>query len=470
MATLTWVPEAIRRSTAVPVDGITPAAVRQTRVHFFLIWAFLLAQAYTIPVLPIGPSWAIWPGIADFFMMALFPAVYLWRLPQAVGSKPNNQLLKFLIYIFLMAVHSVLLFRFVRVLNGEGLTGDPGFMTAIYQVYRLVQFFFMFWVVSRIPFTEARKRILVNTLIVVMFLIAAGIMATYTQIVPTITFVNHLPGDKDVSGPWNIYWTYTRLNLSAPFGTVGYNHSYTGMQILLMLAFYFHLRDRQRSPMDVVLMGVGVVTVFLSESRAGLATLIMFCGIYMSLRPVYLFLAALGLLTLIFMSLAGIINLPLDRLISEETLERTATILDAANAENLSGRDTIWQDRVDFLNQDLSYWLVGTGFGNTYNSGNNAHMLPLQIIIETGIFGLSIFCALAGWVLWALWRYDRYMKPIFWCTIALLVSCITQETFYPVPSAPYFVGFYLLVVAITLRQRAPDVDPDELPPPAKVAA
>jgi len=148
----------------------------------------------------------------------------------------------------------------------------------------------------------------------------------------------------------------------------------------------------------------------------------------------------------------------LERLISGSTVERSLTLFNVTEAENLSDRDIIWEDRIEFLNADFSRWLMGTGFGNTVNSGSNAHMLPLHLIVETGIFGLTIFALLGLWVLRMLWRYDWYIKPIFWATVMLLFSSATQETFYPVPSLSYFLGLYLTTVAITLRERG-----DEMP-------
>jgi hypothetical protein len=111
----------------------------------------------------------------------------------------------------------------------------------VYQIYRLVQFFFLYWVVIRIPMTAQRITILRNIVFVVLLIVCAGVFITHYKFLPTIAFVGHLPSDSSESGPWNIYWTYTRLDLAAPFGMVGYNHSYVGAQCLLLLAFFLHL-------------------------------------------------------------------------------------------------------------------------------------------------------------------------------------------------------------------------------------
>ncbi len=90
-------------------------------------------------------------------------------------------------------------------------------------------------------------------------------------------------------------------------------------------------------------------------------------------------------------------------------------------------------------------------------------MLALHIIVESGLCGFTIFAALAVWVMRRLWRYDTYSRPIFWGSMALLFSSLTQETFYPVPALAYFLGVYVIVLAITWRvpidEKQPEVSP-----------
>lgn len=443
---------------------VASVAVRQTRWHFFLVWFFIVAQGYTIPLLTVGPSWAIWPGLADFAMLALFPAVLIWRLPAGIVSRPNQQLLKILAVIFALCLHSFFLFRLIRAINGEGLTGDIGFTTGVYQLYRLAQFFFLFYVVSNMPMTEYRMKVLAFTSVGVLIFMFLTIFSTYTGLISPLFYVQHLPDSPNLVGPWNIYWTYDRLKLTAGFGSVSYNHAYTAMQVVTLMAFYFLLRGSRQSVIDVPLIALCNFTVFISESRAGLAAILVYSFIFLGQRPRYLYLSVFIGLTGVTLVLAGVISNPLSRLISEETLERNVTLLDATNTENLSDRDLIWEQRINFLNEDLTRWLLGTGFGNTRNSGSNAHMLPLHLIVETGIFGLTIFSLLAIHVLRLLWKYDRYMKPVFWLTAAQLISSATQETFYPVSSFNYYIGLYLVLLAIVLRQDFQE--PQKTPAPA----
>jgi hypothetical protein len=98
--------------------------------------------------------------------------------------------------------------------------------------------------------------------------------------------------------------------------------------------------------------------------------------------------------------------------------------------------------------------LLGSGFGAA--SGKNAHLLYLQIVYEVGLIGLAVFAGLIYKVLSYLKFYERGIRPIYWATIAFLLSGLSQETFYPVPSFGHFLGFYLCSLAIALRLREAD--------------
>lgn len=37
----------------------------RTRILFVGLCAYILSQGFTIPILPVGPSWAIWPLLSD---------------------------------------------------------------------------------------------------------------------------------------------------------------------------------------------------------------------------------------------------------------------------------------------------------------------------------------------------------------------------------------------------------------------
>jgi O-antigen ligase len=132
-------------------------------------------------------------------------------------------------------------------------------------------------------------------------------------------------------------------------------------------------------------------------------------------------------------------------------LDRQKTIGSAYEADGLAGRVEIWNDRIGMLNENPILWFIGTGFGSAIETGDNGHMLYLHITVECGIIGLAVFLFLVRNVAGTLWRRERGVK-FFWCaTLALLVSGLTQETFYPVPALSQFCGLYLFCLAVVLR-------------------
>ena len=394
--------------------------------------------------------WAAWPGIADFAIVLLAVVVVLTR---RFGVRPNpasRSLLRWVFGVYALVLLSVLSSRFWIVATGGALF-DDGLTWGVFQTYKLTQFVFVFIIAANVPYTPARRRVLRRIIVFVQAFVGLGMLLAYFQVISPDVYVFMLPNDKVASGAWYIYFRYADLGLVSHFSTIGYNHAYHGAQTLLLFMFYAHLSDRQGTLLDGLFAVLSVVSVFLSESRAGLAAMLLYAGIYMLYRSRLIVLGVIGLIASLLLILVGVVDVSLTSLVDEDTLARSASLLAATDTSNLAGRGDIWAARVEFLNEDLSRWVMGVGFGNAVNSGSAAHMLPLHIILETGIVGLTVFVVLAWRVLAALWRIERHDRPIFWGTIALFLSSATQETFYPMPALGYFVGFYFVVLAVALQ-------------------
>lgn len=325
-----------------------------------------------------------------------------------------------------------------------------GSSIGFYQIYRLIEFICIFWVTAHIPLPPERLNVLRRIVEAILIFVCAGIVLTYFSIVPLSALTAHLPQSPDIAGPWSWYASRTGLGGSG-WGTIGYNHSYVAAQVLMLLSLKMHLSLNQNLFANNLLLLLSIIACFLSESRNGLATILIFAMIYWIQKPIY------GVIAGVFAVFIGIITIFIApksiNLTSSEgsAIERQASLLEANNAENLSGRDQIWTDRIAFLDTDPILWFVGGGFGSAVDSGDRAHMLYLQIIIETGLLGLLIFGFLFYKILYCLYRYEVGGKPIFWVTVAFLVSSLTQETFYPVPAMVHFMGFYFCSLAIALR-------------------
>ena len=69
-------------------------------------------------------------------------------------------------------------------------------------------------------------------------------------------------------------------------------------------------------------------------------------------------------------------------------------------------------------------WILvaGTGFGSAYETGSNAHMLYLHLVLEAGLPGLIVFFGFMVRILRALWLSGTVGRPLFSVTLALLLT------------------------------------------------
>ncbi|MBE9015944.1 hypothetical protein C7Y66_14030 [Chroococcidiopsis sp. CCALA 051] len=434
--------------------------IQRTKWLFLALCFYLISQGFTIPILALGPSWAIWPTLSDFATACLILMLLLNFQKTPAPSKASWSIFFVLIFICVGCILS-----FTWNLTWLSSQSAKGSSFGIFQIYRLFQFVCIFWVTAHIPLTTKRITVLRQIVNTILIFVCAGIILTYFSIVPLSTITGHLPQGAGIAGPWNSYASLERFG-GRGWGTIGYNHAYVSAQVILLLSLKIHLNSKQKLLFfDNILLVLSIVACFLSESRAGLATMIFYAIFFWFQKPIYAIVAAViagtTATTAIFISSSSI------NLTSGEgsTVERQLALLNPNNSENLSGRDEIWTERMSLLDKEPLLWFFGGGFGSAIDSGSNAHMLYLHIIIETGLIGLLIFAFLFYKILSLLYEYEQGTKPVFWVTIALLFSSMTQETFYPTPAFGHFIGFYLCCLALALNsyrfgETSPQVAPN----------
>lgn len=421
--------------------------VQHTEWLFLALCCYLLSQSFTIPILPIGPSWALWPCLSDFAIALLIITflINIWQTPPL--SKPAKTI--FLI-LFLVLYGSIL--SYLSYLASANDTGQ-GRVFGIFQIYRLVQFITVFFITAKIPLTPKRIAVLNRIMEIVAIFICLGIFLTYSTIVPLSAVTAHLPQ----VGPWPEYAAWGNSGEGRGVGFISYNYAYTAVQVLLSITLKLCLSNSQKQEFrNSILVLLSTFSCFISSSRSGLAGMIFLAIIYWqknskSFLKAIIFLLITTLIVLLFIKLLGF-NIDFGLASQNSIFERQVTLLDARNSNNLSGRDEIWKERVEFLNESPLRWIVGTGFGSALDSGNFAHMLPLHIIIETGLIGLCAFTFLFWKILHYFYIYEVRSKPFFWGTIALLFTSTSQETFYPSPAFTHFIGFYLCALAIAFQR------------------
>ena len=418
--------------------------LKRTRWLFFALCCYLLSQSFTIPIFAIGPSWALWPNLSDL-ATGLLVLTFLLNFRSTSAPSGAN---KSIFYILVLVLFGCIL-SFTSYLTWVIDENAPGINIGIYQIYRLVEFVCIFWVTAWIPLPLKRINILSRIVNGVLIFVCTGIILTYFLPGLLGMLTSHLPQSPAVAGPWSSYGITARLS-GRGWGTIGYNHAYVAAQVLMLLSLSIHL-GLNKALFHNILLVMSICACFLSESRAGMAAMLIFAIVYLLQKPIYAVIpAAVAIFAGIIVPLVAPQSINFTS-VEGSIIERQKTLLEAKSPENLSGRAEIWADRISFLDEERIRWLLGAGFGASADSGSSAHMLVLHLILETGLLGLLIFIFLFSKILYYLYQRELGVKPIFWATVAFLVSSLTQETFYPTSAMGHFIGFYLCSLAIALR-------------------
>lgn len=438
-----------------PLARATPGSRYSTRAeatfrHRADVWclaAFLLAQGYTIPVLAIGPGWALWPSLPDLIglsALVVFAGSAIWH---GAIVRPTLAQRRLTIAASALVLASIASYMILTVADLSGVGGQVGVPWGAYHVCRLLQALAAFWVTTRIRLTASDQVLLGRCATAALLWVCVTVVLTGIGAVPPGAFALGLPEALEVAGPWSFY-----LHAAAGgLGTIGYNHAYVAAQLLLLLALHLHFAGPKHPVLSGVLVLGTTFAALLTGSRAGFAAVLLFVGAAWLRRP----LVAMSLVTagwLALMSLSPFLG-SMDRWVLDHAVARQLTLTEQYSSDNLSGRDGIWRERIEFLNEEPVRWLIGTGVGSARESGENAHMLYLQIVVESGVIGLTAFMIFFCGVLRALSSAGRKWSPLFWGTIALLVSALTQETLYPVPAFATFLLFYSVAVAVAIADQ-----------------
>jgi hypothetical protein len=437
------------RQRASLILGVRRSAEADTRWLFVGLCFYILSQAITVPILAMGP-WALWPTFSDIAVGLLCVSYVL--SPRRTNSLPANSvrvyrgLLIVVVGCLVSYIVSTLVVNLIAVQFGAG----NRLVYGLHTTGRLFEFLIVFGLVSVVPLTQKRIRILSFLSELVLVFVCLGIIGTYFGTIKTSTFVENLPQGRDVAGQWDNY----RMNLGHEgLGTIGYNHHYVAAQVVLLLGLWIALNPRSSVFRLAIMLALATTAIFFTGSRSVLGAELVLVGILLVRRsvkaPILIGLVA----ALLFIVPAVVSPSPGPKGQESEILQRQSSTLRFYEAENLSGREDIWRAKLETLLDNPQWWLLGHGLGSSVDTGEgtSAHMMPLQILIETGVVGfLSIFALFIA-LLWCLWNAGEHSQPVFWITVALLITSSSYETFYPIPSMGQFLGFFLCIVAISLR-------------------
>lgn len=442
-----------------PARSPSWAAVGRTRLHFLALALYVATQVYLIPLRPLGPSWAVWPRLADgaMFLLGLAALIGLptWR---ALPDSHRRILWPLFAWVGLCAVSFLTVTLLLPRLGGLTHPSDKANVWGIYQLARLVQFSLLFLLAATVPLPTVRARWLGQLTALVLGLCCVLVVTTYFGLVPHPLLVAHLPQDPDVAGPWASFGATGDSGL----GTISYNHAYVACQLMLLLMLRLSLTNCQFSVSNVALVLLTLAAVFFSGSRAGFGGMLVLLGggllpqwIHLGysrrLLAIATFGAAAAAATAVLPNVGALGRVAQKLEDQGAIISRQLSVLEGFRSDNLSGRTEIWAHHLEEMNRQPWRWAIGGGFGAAVAAGNQAHMLALNVVVELGLIGLAVAVWLTWCVLQGLWLNEPPGKPLFWGTLALLLTSLTQETFYPVPALGHFLGLYLVAVAIALR-------------------
>lgn len=447
---------------ATPLDVVV-----ETRWIFMLLCGYIASQAYTVPLVPIGP-WPVWPGLPDLLFGALMVAWVFMKRPAAElgGIRRTGVQVMLALTIACLAsylISTILIANLNTISFGLNQQG-PGF--GLFEVARMVQFFFLFRVAACVPYTPYRLAVLRKVVTGAFLFVCATVFLTFFDIVPSSAFSPLLPEDQETAGAW---WQFVHNFDGYGLGAISYTHAYVAAQITLFLGLALHLRGGQAWGGNGLLIALGLGATLVTGSRAGFAGVLLIAGVFLLARsPRWL---VNFVLVLALASAAAFVYISSQPPVEGESgalgsiIDHQANALQPYEEGNLVGRDEIWASRIDNLNDHPWRWFTGWGFGSAPDTGLalNPHMLPLQVIMELGFGMLLLIAIVCAKVLRDIWNRETIDRPFFWMTVALLLSSATQETLYPVPAMGYFLGFYL--VTLTIVQRA-QTDPVRSTSPA----
>jgi O-antigen ligase len=266
-----------------------------------------------------------------------------------------------------------------------------------------------------------------------------------------------------------------KLDADLVYGTGMQHHGFLGLTSLLGIGFGIYLILSSKHLIErVFLVGATLIlfyTHFLSEARSALLGLLaaialsVVVRIRLTIRSVTM---VIGVALFLFVAyLFTPMGTAIDR--SFQGGGYGSTGVDVSSASRI----IIWLETIKGIKRaPIAQKLVGYGFGGYQQikyetvlwagakSATGAHNNLLHAFAETGLIGFIIFIAIFIVTLHYLWkrRENLYAHVLFYTTVALLVSGLSQETFW-VQSA--YNNFWLMYVV--LLGFVPIMEADRIP-------
>ena len=418
---------------------------------FLCVCVYVLSQIYMVPVLIIGPSWPVWPTLPDLAVVSLACVIPFVKRGCGQVRPPLAVVKRYLIIALAYCITSFCLLTLNAAgMKAFGVLNEKGQNVGLFQIYRMLQYMAVFWLSSSIEFHHRRRAILRGVVLVAFCVCSAGLVANYFDWYDTASLAPHISRDIRISGPWSFY---SRGIIGRPVGTMSYHHAYPCLHILLLGALYLQLCPGRNVSMNGLVLFVTAFCALVSRSRAGFLAMCVYVLLGARQKPLQLALTAITMCVVAIGSL-GLTGQFRDLFV--DSVERQRSIVYAYAEDGFAGRVDIWTDRIELLSARPLAWVFGMGFGSAVETGSNAHMMYLHLILELGIIGFIGFSVFMYRVCKALKGLKDCNRSLLYAIVALLVSGFSQETFYPVPALGHLGGLCLLAISVALGENCED--------------
>jgi hypothetical protein len=334
-------------------------------------------------------------------------------------------------------------------------TGD-GMRYGAFTLVLMCKYIGVYWAATRIEITQGRLRVLHIAAWVAFLWLSVTFFGSYTGVLDMRIFTAHLP-----VGSVTMRWGGARM-----MSTADVSHGGTSMAIMLIAgAIAATAGNRLSLVRSTVIVLVGSAVVFLCGSRQGLVRFAVFV-IVLYARKAQTLLIGFPLIVagiVIFGVSAGFESV-LDTEMGQRAMERQSVILeDPFSNEGLSNRPTLWLGAIDILSKEPFRYLVGIGIGNYAEFRNAPHSMPLTMLLDGGLIGVTIITFSYGIIFQMLWRQRQQGWALVAVTAGMMTSFFTSAVFLPTLATGWYLGFYYLLTHLALREIAPSPTVARLP-------
>jgi hypothetical protein len=411
-----------------------------SRLQLFAVIVYVLSQGFTIPILPIGPSWAVWPRLDDF-ATAFLVTVYLFT---RANIRPMNKLERTISALIIGgAVLSLPSTAIGVIIHPETIKGTS---YGIFQTYRTVEYFMVWYCIRGMTFSSRQfDKISYAVFFVVVFVVIIA-LGNATGAIPPARLLTHLPYE----GPWGELKRYaTRAGI--PRGPYGWNPGDMVDQLVFLTMILLASRRPLavfRIPLMVVVAGV----IFLTGSRAATLAwcLALIIWAHKSIKQLIIMLIVVSLLFVFLYMFSS----SFEYKVVERATYRVGTLIHREEDPTMSGRTVQWEAALRYIASHPGALVIGAGWGFsghvlTPETGVvYAHSMYLDVLLEVGIFGAVMYYILLFNLYRLLQGKDRLLAALRAGFLALLVAGITGSVFYPIAGGGSFLGFVGAVFGI----------------------